>query len=104
MSFTAFQTTTATMKKIETDGFGDESETLTFSVDIDPVLGKKRVFTRDQEEITGLSTVISPHDSIDLTHENWRLEYNGRDYQVEQMVPFCTIGTNTLEHIEVVLR
>lgn len=102
--FTQFQTATATMKKITKNGFGDETVSLSFTVEIDPVLGKRRVYTKENEEITGRTTIITPHDSIDVSHERWDLEYDGRDYQIEQLTPFYTIGTNELEHVECVLR
>lgn len=104
MGFNAFQTATATLKKITKDGFGDETVASSFTVEIDPVLGKRRVYTMENEEITGRTTIISPHDSIDVSHDRWDLEYDGRNYQIEQLTPFYTIGTNTLEHVEAVLR
>lgn len=104
MSFDVFQTVTATMQKITTDGFGDETVDSSFTVDIDPVLGRDRIFTQEQEEIEGYSTVVSPHSSIDLTHDRWNLVYNGRTYQVEGIEPFYTIGTTDIEHYEVTIR
>jgi hypothetical protein len=104
MEFKLFQTTTATMKRNEQDGFGDESAVQTFTVNIDPVLGKKRIFNNENEEITGMTTIVSPHDSIDVTFDNYTLDYNGRQYRVEQIVPFYKIGTNKLSHFEIVLR
>lgn len=102
--FDVFQTVTATMQKITVDGFGDETISSSFSVDIDPVLGRKRVFTDDQVEVEGFETVISPSSNIDLTHDNWKLVYNGRTYQVEGIEPFYHIGTNNISHYEVTLR
>lgn len=103
MEFKAFQTATATMKKIEKDGFGDETVTDSFSVDIDPVFGWKRGYDTDGEQVTGKTTIISAHDSIDVAHTNWKLEYNGSTYTISDMVPFYSIGGNVLEHVEVML-
>lgn len=102
--FDVFQTVTATMQKITVDGFGDETVSSSFNVDIDPVLGRKRIFTSDQEEIEGFETIISPNSNIDLAHDNYTLIYNGRTYQVEDIEPFYTIGTNEIEHFEITLR
>lgn len=104
MAFKIFQTESATIKLMSTDGYGTETVSNSFAVEIDPVLGYKRVFTNDGEEITGIKTIITATDDIDLTERNYVLEFNGRDYQVEQMVPFYSIGGNTLEHVEVILR
>lgn len=104
MNFTAFQTATATMQKITVDGSGDETVDSSFTVSIDPVLGRKRIFTTDQEETTGFETVISYNENIDLTHDRWKLVYNGRTYQIEGIEPFYTVGTATIEHFEVTLR
>lgn len=104
MSFSEFQTDTATMKKITTDGAGDETVASSFTVDIDPVFGFQRVYTQDDVAVTGRSTVISPHDSIDVTHNNWKITYNGTDYDVEELTPFYRIGTDTLESVQVILR
>lgn len=107
MNFADYQTESATVSKITTDGFGDETVASSFSVDIDPVFAFKRVFTSEHEEITGQSTIItstSLKSNFDLTHEKWKLTYNGRDYQVEQPTPYYTPGTDRLEFIEVVLR
>lgn len=102
MSFAQFQTATATMKLITVDGYGKPTVSTSFTVEIDPALGYKRVFSNDGEEITGLSTIISANDNIDVSERNYVLEYLGTDYQVEQLVPFP--GGNTIEHFEVVLR
>ncbi len=104
MAFDVFQTATATMSRKEADSFGDDSVVESFTVDIDPVLGRKRVFTDENEEITGLSTVISPHDSINLEFNNYTLDYNGREYQIEEIIPQYDIGTDRISHYEVVLR
>jgi len=103
-AFDIFQTVEATMKKITVDGFGDETASTTFTVDIDPVLGRRRIFTNDQEEIEGFETVISPNSNIDLTHERWDLTYNGRTYQIEGLEPFYVIGTDEIDHYEATLR
>lgn len=103
MPFNAFQSATATMKKIDKDGYGDETETASFSVDIDPVFGWKRGYNTDGEQVTGKTTIISAHDSIDVAHTNWKLEYNGKEYIIKDMVPFYSIGGNVLEHVEVML-
>lgn len=104
MSFDVFQTATATMQKLSVDGSGDGSVSSSFTVKVDPVLGRKRIFSDDQEEIAGFETVISPNDSIDLTHDRWNLVYNGRTYKVEGIEPFYKIGTDIIEHYEVSLR
>jgi hypothetical protein len=107
MEFNAFQTESGTLKKIGTDFGGDETVISSHNVSVDPVFGFKRITTRENEEITGLRTIItSPtlENDYDLSHRNWKLEYKGTDYQIEQPVPFYTIGTNNLEHIEVILR
>lgn len=104
MAFEVFNTTTATMKKITTDGYGDQTVASSFTVEIDPVLGKKNRFDDEGEIYTGLQTIITAHDSIDVTHDKWQLEYNGRNYQIEEMLPMYSIGGNVLEHVEVVLR
>jgi len=107
MAFSIFQTATGTLKKITTDYTGDETVSGSFSVNVDPVFGYKRVHTDENEEITGLKTVItsdSLEDDFDFTHRNWKIEYQGKDYQIESPVPFYTVGSNKLEHVEVVLR
>lgn len=106
MAFSVFQTETATLKKITLDGFGDPSS-VSYTVEVDPVFGNKRTYTNEGEEITGHSTLItSPtlQTDFDLNHNRWNLLYKGREYNVERYVPFYTIGTNNLEHIELVLR
>lgn len=103
MAFKIFQTTTATMTLQEFDAFGDAVEGASFTVDIDPVLGRKRVYTNEGEEITGLGTTVSPHDSIDIANV-YTLDYDGREYQIEQIIPQYNIGTNTVSHYEVILR
>lgn len=104
MAYSEFMTDTATMKKITTDGAGDPTVAESFAVDIDPDFGYKRINDSDGEEITGRTTIIGPHDSIDITHENWELAYRGRDWQIEQIDPSNRIGTNEVTHYEVVLR
>lgn len=103
MAFSVFQTETAILKEMTTDGYGQETVVTSFSVDIDPVLGYKRTFSTDGEEITGVQTIISPNVNIDVT-KVYKLDYNGRTYQVERMIPFYSIGGNILEHVEVLLR
>lgn len=92
------------MQKITVDGFGDESIDDSFTVDIDPVLGRKTIFTQEDKETTGFETVISPNSNIDLSHDRWNLVYNGRTYQIEGIEPFYTIPTMDVSHYEVVLR
>jgi hypothetical protein len=103
-NFDIFQTATATMEKVTTDGFGDETVASSFSVEIDPVLGKKQTYTKEQEQVTGLSTVISPNSNIDLSHDRWNLVYDGRTYQIEELEPFYKIGTNDISHYQVIIR
>lgn len=105
-AFKAFQTETATLKKITTDGAGDETVAASYSVNIDPVFGFQRVHTKENEEITGQSTIItssSLEDDFDLTHRKWKLEFNGHEYNIKQPMPFYEVGTNNLQHIEVTL-
>jgi hypothetical protein len=104
MVFDVFQTATATMKRKTKDRAGDETVAESFQVKIDPVLGNKRIYTDQNEVITGIGTVISAHDSIDITSTNYVLDYNGREYQIENMVPQYHIGTNNISHYEVTLR
>lgn len=99
-----FQTATATMKKITTDGYGDETVASSFTVSIDPVLGKKVTHDRDGQVFTGLTTLVTDIDSFDITHDRWNLNYNGREYQIQEVVPFYSIGGNVLEHLELVLK
>lgn len=103
-AFDIFQTATATMQKITVDGYGDETVSTSFSVDIDPVLGRERIFTQEQEEIEGYETIISPNSNIDLSHDRWNIVYNGRTYQVEGIEPFYAIGTSDISHYQVTLR
>lgn len=104
MIFDIFQTATATMNKVTSDGFGDDTVSLSFEVKIDPVLGKKLVYTQENEEVMGFETVISAHDNIDLTHDRYTLSYNGRTYQIESITPFYTTSTMNVGHYEVTLR
>lgn len=104
MSFDIFQTATATMNKIAKDGFGDETVSDSFEVSIDPVLGKKLIYTQENEEVMGMETVISYNENIDLSHDRYSLTYNGRTYQVEGIEPFYTTSTMDIEHYEVTLR
>lgn len=108
MSFNAFQTATATFKKITTDGAGDETVSSSITVKIDPVFGWKRTFTTDNEAVEGQETVISEHESdlqgfFDETHYNYELEYNGKEYDVKHPTPFYKIGTTQLDFIQVIL-
>lgn len=104
MGFSEFTLSDATMQKITTDGAGDETVSLSFSVEIDPVLGFRRIFTRDNEEVNGAETIIAPHPSIDPSHRKWKLVYSGNTYDVERLEPFYHIGTEVVEHYEVTLR
>lgn len=104
MSFSIFQTTTATMRKITTDGYGDETASSTFTVDIDPDLALTHTYDIDGNVISAKQTFISAHDSIDLTHDKWELTYNGNTYDIKEMYPRHDIGTNNLDHIRVILQ
>lgn len=104
MAFNVFQTATATLKRTERDKFGDESVVESFVVDIDPVLGYKRVFSDNGEVITGRTTIITPTENVDVSKRVYVLEYLGNTYQVESMIPYYSIGGNVLQHIEVILR
>lgn len=105
-SFKIFQTDTAVLKRIETDGAGDETVADSFSVEVDPTFEWQRVFTRENEETRGAETIVTGDNlqpNFDFTHRKWKLEYNGHEYNVESPVPFYTIGTNNLEHIQITL-
>ena len=107
MSFQIVQTGIATLSKITVDGFGDESVSDTIAIKVDPTFSFKRVFTRENEEVTGMETIITAdalQSFYDPTHEKYRITYQGRDYQAEYMEPFYTVGTSNLEHIQVLLR
>ena len=104
MAFDIFQTASATLKEKEVNNFGDDVVVKSFTVQIDPVLGYKRGFNNQGEEIGGISTIITATSDIDITKRNYTLEYAGREYRVEQMVPFYSIGSSVLEHVEVLLR
>lgn len=102
--FDIFQTTTATMRKITTDGYGDESVSESFTVSIDPDVSKTQTYDIDGNVISAKQTFISAHDSIDLTHDKWELQYNGNIYDVKELEPRHDIGTNNVDHIRVILR
>lgn len=102
--FNKFQTATATLKKIGVDGSGDETVLESFSVDIDPVFGWKRTYSKTGTQFTGMSTVITPKSNFDVHYDNWKMDYEGKTYQIETLVPFYSIGGNVLTHIEVVFR
>lgn len=106
MSFTVFQTATATLNKLGTDGYGGSSVDDTLSVKIDPTFGYKRTFNTDGEMIDGVETIISGiglQDFFDETHRKWSLKYKSKDWKVERATPFYKVGTDVLEHIEVIL-
>lgn len=92
------------MQKITVDGYGDETVSTSFTVDIDPVLGRRLIHTQEDTEVMGFETIISPNSNIDLSHDRWNLVYNGRTYQIEGIEPFYTIGTADVEHYQVTLR
>ncbi len=105
-SFKIFQTATATLKKFTTDVYGDETVSNSWTVDIDPTFGYKRVFTIEGEEVTGQETIITADNlgSIwDETHYKWKLTYQGKDYIIKNPVPFKQTNTGNLEHVEVLL-
>lgn len=102
--FAIFQTESATMYKITVDGAGDETRGAGFSIEIDPDISWKRTFTRENEEINGGHTVISPNSNIDKSHRKWEIDFDGNTYQVEDLDPKHDIGTNNISHYEVVLR
>lgn len=104
MSFAIFQTATATMRKITTDGYGDETVSESFAVDVDPDLAKTQVYDIDGNVVSAKQTFISNHSSIDLSHNKWELQYNGSTYDIKEMYPRHDIGTNNLDHIRVILR
>lgn len=104
--FTAFQTETATLKKITLDGAQDETVANSYTVNIDPVFGFQRTHSTENEDIRGRSTILTS-DSLeadfDLTHRRWKLEYNGHEYNIKEPTPIYAIGTNNLQHVEVTL-
>jgi hypothetical protein len=104
MVYKIFQTATATLKEMSVDNFGNNTVVKSFAVEIDPVLGYKKGFNAQGEEITGVSTIITATDDIDVTKRTYHLDYLGRTYRVEQMIPYYSIGANILEHVEVLLR
>lgn len=105
MRFSDFQTETATLEKIETDAYGDPSVADSFEVEVDPVFGYKRIHTGEGEEITGRSTIITGMgDGFDPTHRNWRLAFRGKEWQVEEAVPFYPAGSNELDFVELTMR
>ena len=104
MSFAIFQTDTATMRKITTDGYGDESVSSSFTVDVDPDITKMQMYDIDGNVVSAKQTFISNHPSIDLTHDKWELEYNGSTYDIKELEPRHDIGTNNIDHLRVILR
>jgi hypothetical protein len=107
MEFNVFQTASGTLKKVTTDGNGDETVSNSYGVNLDPVFGFKDTFDSNGNNVRGMKTIltsVSLEDDFDFTHYKWKLEYNGKDYDIMSPVPFYTIGTNDLEHIEVMLR
>lgn len=109
MSFSAFQTDTGTLKKMGTDGFNKPTELDAIFVNVDPQLGYKRINTAQNEEITGRTTIIdtnddSLHEFWDESHDNYILNFRGKDWQIEQADPFQAIGSNKIQHIEISLR
>ena len=106
MSFDRFQTDQATLQKIDTNYAGDESVLAEYDVNIDPSFGWKRIYTDENEEITGRSTIITS-DTLDSdwdeSHEEWNISYRNEDWQIREANLMHDIGTNNLSHIEVVL-
>lgn len=103
MSYDEFQTDTGTLRKIVTDNFGDPSVDASYSCRVDPVFGFKRGFNREGEQITGKTTVLDDLPTLDLSHRKWRLDYNGNEYNVEDLTPVPEIGSNVPNHYEVML-
>lgn len=105
--FSRFQSATGTLKKIDNDAYGDETVTASYAVFVDPDFSNKRVFTEENEEITGQSTIITSDtlaDDFDVTHKKWKLEFKSYEYQVRQFTPRYDLnGNNILEHLEVTL-
>lgn len=105
--FSRFQSETATLKKIVNDFAGDETVSASYSIFVDPDFSNKRIFTDENEEITGQSTVVTSSTlqaDFDITHKKWKIEYKGYDYQVRQFTPRYDLnGNNRLDHVEVVL-
>jgi len=102
--FDIFQTATATMKKITTDYAGDETVANSFSVEIDPVFGWNVSHLEDGTETEGRTTTVSTNSNIDISHDKWELDYNGRNYQIKTIDPIYDIGTDNISHFEVELR
>lgn len=107
MRFSDFQSETATLKKMDTDGFGDPVELDSFEVEIDPDFGIERFNNDEGEEITGRKTTITSdtlQDDFDPSHYNWDLNYKGKTYHIEQFFPRHDLsGNNNLEFVEVIL-
>lgn len=109
MKFSDFQTESGTLKKMETDGFGDLTVADSLAVQVDPDFGWEQVFTDQQEQVTGRTTVVTSEDPADLrgfwdeTHRDWVLTYKAKDWKVEEGTPRHNIGGNQLQHLELVM-
>ena len=103
MAFSVFQTATGTLRKVSTDNFGNKTNVASYTVNVDPVFGFKRGFDRDGEQVTGKTTVLDGLPELDLSHNQWELDYKNNTYLVNDLVPFPAIGSNEPEHYEVML-
>lgn len=104
MIYDAFQTATGTLQQIDTDEFGDEVVVNSFPCQVDPVFGFRRGFNEQNEQITGRTTILDGLPEIDLSHRRGKLQYEGNEYQIEDLTPFPSIGSNVPDHYEVMLQ
>lgn len=104
MRFSAFQTETATLRKVGIDNFGDTTDLETYECRIDPTLGKSVTFDKDGEQVRGRETVLDDLPELDLNHDRWELDFRGRKYNVEELTPMPKIGETKPQHYEVLLR
>lgn len=100
MNFSIFQTETGVMNKMIDGGYGEAVES-SVNVTVDPVFGARRIYTNENEEITGMSTIIE--GDIDHTHKKWVFVFKGRDYVVRQIVPVPSVGSNEPNHYEIIV-
>lgn len=110
MKFSDYQSGTGTLHKMDQDSYGDQFKLDSLEVRVDPAFSFKRVYTEEDEEITGRGTVIDTDPITELqnfwdqSHRNWMLTYEGKDFDVEVGRPFPKPKSNSVDHLEVVLR
>ena len=104
MSFSVFQTESATLRKVGTDAYGDVSTIESYPCSIDPTLGKEVRFDSEGEQVRGRETVLDDLPEIDLNHDRYEVDFRGRTYIVERLTGFPAIGGTKPQHYEVLLR